>query len=333
MLLLVNHLQAQEKASVNNFQEQFQLPIKKATSAIKIDGELDEPVWQEAAASSPFWRKFPSDHVRPKNQTSVKVSYDDQFIYFAFVAYDNGTRVIQSLKRDGGHETNDAVGIILDPINQRTSGFYFVVNPYNAQSDDQLNGYSSDLTLSWDNKWYSATKRYTDRWTAEIAIPFKTLRYSLDRLSWGINFLRSDLSNNEYSTWTEMPLNFKAVNLGYTGALTWDQTPPATKGNIAFIPYVTGETSSNKEDHQSTRAKANAGFDGKVALSSSLNLDLTVNPDFSQVEVDQQVTNLTRYSIFFPRKPYFLFGKCRSVRRFWHPANPTFLQQAHRPGQ
>lgn len=297
---------AQEKTTVN-FQQQYQLHINRAGSPVKIDGLLDEAVWQQAEKTTPFWRKFPSDHVKPKNQTEVKISYDDLFIYFAFVAYDDGTRVVQSLKRDGGHENNDAVGIILDPINQRTSGFYFVVNPYNAQSDDQLNGGSSNLTLSWDNKWYSATRRYADRWTAEIAIPFKTLRYSPDRLLWGINFLRSDLSNNEYSTWTEMPLNFKAVDLGYTGSLNWDNTPPATNGNIAFIPYITGEANSNKEAQQDIKAKANAGFDAKVALSSSMNLDLTVNPDFSQIEVDQQVTNLTRYSIFFPeRRTFFL---------------------------
>ena len=306
-LLLSSYLlRAQEKPTIN-YQDQFQLHINKAGSPVKIDGELDEPVWQQAERTTPFWRKFPSDHVLPKKQTEVKVSYDDQFIYFAFVSYDNGTRVVQSLKRDGGHDTNDAVGIILDPINQRTSGFYFVVNPYNAQSDDQLNGGSGDLTLSWDNKWYSATKRYADRWTAEIAIPFKTLRYNQDRLVWGINFLRSDLGNNEYSTWTDMPLNFRSFDLGYTGSLVWDHTPPATKGNIAFIPYITGETSRNREDSTAAKTTGNAGFDAKVALSSSLNLDLTVNPDFSQVEVDRQVTNLTRYSIFFPeRRTFFL---------------------------
>jgi len=306
LLLCASILHAQESPVVN-YQQQFQLHVNKAAGSIKIDGELDEPAWQHAEKSTPFWRKFPSDHILPKNQTEVTVSYDEQFIYFAFTEYDNGTRVVQSLKRDGGHDNNDAVGIILDPINQRTSGFYFVVNPYNAQSDDQLNGGSSDLTLSWDNKWYSATKRYADRWTAEIAIPFKTLRYTQDRLIWGINFLRSDLTANEYSTWTDMPLNFRSFDLGYTGALVWDRTPPATKGNIAFVPYITGESNSNRQDSLSAKTNGNAGFDAKVALSSSLNVDLTVNPDFSQVEVDRQVTNLTRYSIFFPeRRTFFL---------------------------
>jgi hypothetical protein len=297
---------AQENEPVD-YHQRFQLPIKRTSGPVKIDGLLEESDWQQAPVHSDFWRKYPSDHVHPKKKTEVRVAYDDQFLYVSFVAWDDGKRVVQSLKRDGGHELSDAVGIILDPINQRTSGFYFVVNAYNAQSDDQLNGGSAPLTYSWDNKWYSATHRYADRWTAEIAIPFRTLRYAPDKLQWGINFLRSDLTNNEYSTWTEMPINFKAVDLGYTGVLNWDQHPPVASGNIAFIPYVTGEAAGNREDSSATKVKGNAGFDAKVALSSSMNLDLTVNPDFSQVEVDQQVTNLTRFNIFFPeRRTFFL---------------------------
>ena len=296
-----------QDATSKDFHQRFQLHIKKTNTPIKIDGELDEKIWQEAETSSPFWRKFPSDHIKPKKQTEVRVTYNDQFIYFGFTVYDTGTQVIQSLKRDGGHEVNDAVGIILDPINQRTNGFFFVVNAYNTQTDDQLNGGSDQLTLSWDNKWYSATKRYADRWTAEIAIPFKTIRYSADKMVWGLNFLRSDLKTNEYSTWTEMPTNFRAFDLGYTGSLLWDAPPPAAGSNLVFIPYTTGGLDQNKEENQHTRATGNAGFDAKVALSSALNLDLTVNPDFSQIEVDQQVTNLTRYSIFFPeRRTFFL---------------------------
>lgn len=296
-----------QESVTKKIRQQFQLHIKKLVSPIKIDGVLDEASWQDAETSTPFWRKFPSDHVKPKKQTEVRITYNDQFIYFGFIVHDSGNPVIQSLKRDGGHELNDAVGIILDPMNQRTSGFFFVVNAYNAQTDDQLNGTSNQLTLSWDNKWYSATKRYNDKWIAEIAIPFKTIRYSADKLIWGINFLRSDLKTNEYSTWTEMPVNFRAFDLGYTGSLNWDAPPPAAGTNMAFIPYITGGLDDNKEENQPAKATGNAGFDAKVALSSALNLDLTVNPDFSQIEVDQQVTNLTRYSIFFPeRRTFFL---------------------------
>ncbi len=305
--LLCIYFSAAQNSATNSLQEQFQIHIKKTHGVIKLDGILDEADWKDAEPSSPFWRKFPSDNVRPKRQTEVRITYNDQYIYFGFVVHDSSNQVVQSLKRDGGHELNDAVGIILDPINQRTNGFFFVVNAFNTQTDDQLNGTSNQLTLSWDNKWYSETKRYDDKWVAEIAIPFKTIRYTSDKTLWGINFLRSDLKTNEYSTWTKMPLNFRAFDLGYTGSLIWDAPPPSAGSNVSFIPYVTGGVNGNKEENEPTKATGNAGFDAKVALSSALNLDLTVNPDFSQIEVDKQVTNLTRFSIFFPeRRTFFL---------------------------
>lgn len=290
---------------LTSHQDQYKLHIRKSTSDIKIDGIFDEAAWENAETSTDFIRKFPNDLAIPIRRTIVKTTYDESFIYFAFTSYDSSYHVIQSLKRDGGHEMNDAVGVILDPLNQRTGGFFFVVSAYNTQTDDQLNGNSDPLSLSWDNKWYSATKRYADHWTAEIAIPFKTIRYKGDRKLWGINFLRSDLKTNEYSCWTRIPVNFKSYDLGYTGSLLWDSPPPPAGTNMAFIPYVTGNLNSNKEDGQPTKAGGSAGFDAKIAMSSSMNLDLTVNPDFSQIEVDQQVTNLTRFNIFLPEKRTF----------------------------
>jgi hypothetical protein len=288
----------------------FQLNIKKTANAIKIDGVIDDEAWKDVPANSHFYKKFPNDDGEPQRQTEVKTTYDDTYLYFAFTAYGASTPVIQSLKRDIGHDSNDGVAIIIDPINQKTNGFFFVLNAYNVQSDDILNaasGSDNGLNFSWDNKWISATRLYPDRWTAEIAIPFKTLRYSPGKTTWGINFLRIDAQTNEYSTWARVPRNFRSYDLGYTGLLSWDAPPPKAGGNIALIPYVTGGVSGDKENNEGAKATANAGFDAKIGLSSALNLDLTVNPDFSQIEVDQQVTNLSRYSIFFPeRRTFFL---------------------------
>ena len=183
-----------------------------------------------------------------------------------------------------------------------------MVNALNAQSEDQLPFSDGGApSWSWDNKWFSATKLYDDRWQAEIAIPFKSIRYTAEKLLWGLNFVRIDTKANEYSTWTHMPLNFRSMDLGYTGALIWKQPPPAAGSNMVFIPYITGDVSGDQENAVPTKATANAGFDAKIALNSSLNLDLTANPDFSQIEVDQQVTNLTRFDIFLPeRRTFFL---------------------------
>ena len=288
------------------FQKEYRYNISKTTEAIKIDGEFNEAVWALAPKIDSFWLKFPNDLGRPQHSTEGRVTYDDKFIYFAFTIYDSGKAFIQTLKRDNGHDGNDCVAIILDPTNQRTNGFFFVVNAFNAQSEDQL-PLGEQSQWSWDNKWFSATKRYKDKWTAEIAIPFKTIRYTSDKLLWGINFLRVDTKTNEYSTWTHMPRNFPSHSLVYTGALIWDKAPPPAGTNAVFIPYVTGGLSRDRQNNAGVKSTANVGFDGKLALSSSLNLDLTVNPDFSQIEVDRQVTNLTRFNIFFPeRRTFFL---------------------------
>ena len=291
------------------FQDQFKIDISKASSPIKIDGLLDEETWTTAKETENFWRKWPNDIGLPRRQTYVKMSYDDNFLYIAFKAMDTNYYVAQTLKRDQGFLMSDAVAIAIDPVNQRTNGFLFSVTPYNVQSEDLIStGSSSDeITFSWDNKWFSATSRHETYWIAEIAIPFKTLRFKEGKKRWGINFVRNDVKSNEFSTWTDMPTNFPFYDFGYSGSLNWDQSPPVPGTNISLIPYMTGSMSDNNEEGTNSVGKLNGGFDAKVALSTSLNLDLTVNPDFSQVEVDKQVTNLTRFDLFFPeRRTFFL---------------------------
>ena len=291
------------------FQEQFQVQLKKTTGSIKVDGMLDEKDWVNAGEAGDFFMKWPNDEGRPKRKTFVKVTYDNQFIYFGIKAMDTSYYVAQTLKRDQGIFDSDAVSIALDPVNQRTNGFLFSITPYNVQSEDLVTAGSGseDLNFSWDNKWYSATSRHETFWIAEIAIPFSTLRYKEGNFRWGMNILRTDIKNNEYSTWTDMPLNFSFADFGYSGSLNWDNPPPAPGTNISLIPYATGALETNKESASAAKSKFNGGFDAKVALTSSLNLDLTVNPDFSQIEVDRQVTNLTRFDIFFPeRRTFFL---------------------------
>ncbi len=288
------------------FQEQFQVQIKKSNGPIKIDGMLDEKDWIEAGEAHDFFMKWPNDEGRPKRKTFVKVTYDNQFIYFGIKAMDTSFYVAQTLKRDQGFFDSDAVSIALDPVNQRTNGFVFSITPYNVQSEDLVNaGSGTELNFSWDNKWYSATTRQETYWMAELAIPFSTLRYKEGNLKWGMNLLRTDVKNNEFSTWTDMPINFPFADFGYSGSLNWDGSPPPAGTNISIIPYTTGSLDNNKEEGIATKGKFNAGFDAKVALTSSLNLDLTVNPDFSQIEVDKQVTNLTRFNCFFRSEELF----------------------------
>jgi len=314
--------------NITEYQKQFQLYIKPTSAPIKIDGILDEAVWTSANIANNFHKKYPNDIGEAQRKTEVRFTYDDKNIYFAFKVEDSGTAIIQSLKRDIGHDAGDGVGIMLDPLNQKTNGFFFVVNALNVQSEDQLNnGFVEKPSWSWDTKWSSATKDYGSYWIAEIAIPLKSIRFDPKQKDWGINFLRIDAKHNEYSAWTKVPTNFKSYDLGYTGILHFPSSPPKNKSNIIILPYITGNSNEDKENGKTLASEGTAGFDAKVALNSSLNLDLTVNPDFSQVDVDQQVTNLTRFNIFLPEKRAFFLENSDLFSDFGIPSIRPFYSR------
>jgi hypothetical protein len=286
----------------------FRLRVIPSAGPIKVDGILDEVVWQSPEAATGFWEKWPKDNQLALAQTEVRVAFHGQYLYIGATCYDTSAYTIQTLKRDTRYWDSDGFAVVLDPVNQRANGFFFGVSPLNVQSEALLGSGFEEASFSWDNRWYSATQNYPGHWTVEMAIPLKTLRYKAGHTIWGINFIRNDLRHNQYSTWTRMPVQFNGTDLGYTGQLRWDEAPEAIPGNLAFIPYIFAAAAVDPENNaQQPMRSFEAGLDAKVALGAALNLDLTINPDFSQVEVDQQVTNLTRFNIFFPeRRTFFL---------------------------
>ena len=297
------------KAHIKN-SETFVHQITKVTETIVIDGDLDELAWQNVNTTTPFINKWPQDSGLAEAQTEVKILYDDDFIYISATCYQlSEDVVIQTLKRDNtnGFWNSDGFSVVLDPINQKSNGFLFSVNAGGAQMEATLNvnGTRTRLDANWDNKWFSEVKRHKDRWITEFAIPFKTLRYNDEKTLWGINFIRNDMKRNVYSTWAQVPINLNGIDLGHTGTLNWKNAPKKTSGNIALVPYTSMGLSNNPEDQEATNSNFDIGGDVKIALTSSLNLDVTLNPDFSNVDVDQQVTNVSRFSLFFPEKRGF----------------------------
>lgn len=199
----------------------------------------------------------------------------------------------------------DLLTFVIDPFRDQTTAFLFGINPYGVQREGLIsNGgaTSDDFDLSWDNKWYLAVQRYDDRWTAEIAIPFSTLRYKEGATVWNINSFRQDSYLNERSVWARIPRNFMPFSLAFSGQMQWDQPLGKPGFNASLIPYVAGNVGKDHLEGSGTTSGFSAGGDAKIAVTLSLNLDLTINPDFSQVEVDQQVTNIDRFEIFFPER-------------------------------
>ncbi|PSR54008.1 hydrolase [Adhaeribacter arboris] len=286
----------------------YQLPIKEASSEIKIDGVLDEQAWQEAAVAKDFFMMLPMDTSLAQVPTDVRMTYDKNNIYIIAVNYVTlpGPYMVESLRRDWAFGKNDNFIFFIDPFDDQTNGFSFGANAAGAQWDGIMYE-GSKVDLSWDNKWVSTVKNYDDKWVFEAAIPFKTIRYKKGITNWGINFSRQDLKSTEKSAWAPVPRQFPSAALAYTGTLVWDQPPPEAGTNISLIPYALGGLFRDFSGKQKTEYRKEVGIDAKVAITSAINLDLTVNPDFSQVDVDQQVTNLDRFELFFPeRRQFFL---------------------------
>jgi hypothetical protein len=288
--------------------EAYQLPIRLATSDVRIDGVLDETAWLEAHVASDFFMVLPMDTSKARVRTEVRMTYDSQNLYLIAVCFHAlpGPYMVESLRRDFAFGKNDNFLLFMDPFDDQTNGFSFGANAAGAQWDGTMYE-GGKVDLSWDNKWSSVVKNYADRWIFEAAIPFKSIRYKKGITRWGINFSRLDLKTTEKSSWAPVPRQFPTASLAYSGILAWDQPPPKPGINVSLIPYALGGLSSDYENKKPDQYRADVGMDAKIAVTSSLNLDLTVNPDFSQVEVDRQVTNLDRFELFFPeRRQFFL---------------------------
>ena len=284
----------------------FLIEISPTNEEIIIDGNNSEAIWGTSPIIKDFFRITPVDTGRATAKTEVQLTYDDNYLYALIICYDSviGKRPVESLRRDFSFPKNDNFIIFMDTYNDQTNGFAFGVSAAGAQWDGiQADG--GDVSLDWDCKWYSEVNQYEDYWIAEFAIPFRSIRYLEAVDEWGINFSRFSLLQNEKSSWAPVPRQFKSSTLAFTGTLKWKAPPPTLGTRFSIIPYVSGQSFENINEGEKPRTSGDLGMDGKITLSTSFNIDLTVNPDFSQVEVDQQRTNLDRFELFFPEKRQF----------------------------
>lgn len=293
-------IQAQKKNA------DYRLHIRKTTGTISIDGVIDEQAWKETDVAKDFFMVLPADTGKAEQPSEIRMCYDAKQIYVAAIFYNRppGPYYVESLRRDFTFGKNDNFLMFIDPFNNQTTGFSFGANAAGAQWDGTMNN-GNKVDLNWDSKWISEVKRDQDKWVLEMAIPFKSIRYKKDVKEWGINFSRLDLKTSEKSSWTPIPRQFPTSSLAYSGVLVWDEPPPPTGLNYSLIPYVLGSVNTDNIDGNDTDFDSKIGGDIKLALTSSLNLDLTLNPDFSQVEVDQQIVNLDRFELFYPEKRQF----------------------------
>ncbi len=305
-LCLISNAILSQQTAVNR--TDYQLMMDICEQPVTIDGVLDDPAWQTAEKANRFHRVLPTDEGFAISDSEVMVAHDHDHIYIAITCFDSvpGKRPVESLRRDFSFGKNDNFIVFIDTYNDQTNGFAFGISAVGAQWE----GIQADggfVSLNWDTKWRSAVSNHPDRWIAEFAIPFKSIRYKEGATEWGINFSRLDLKTGEKSSWAPVPRQFQTANLAFTGTLKWDTPLPKRGVHYSVIPYAFIQSTKDLQEQNKADIQGKLGLDAKLIVSTSLNLDLTVNPDFSQVEVDQQQINLDRFELFFPeRRQFFL---------------------------
>ncbi len=306
--------------------------VRKTNATINIDGKLDEQAWFDAAPTSDFWLYFPTDSMLANTKTEIYMLFDDKNLYVAAKCYSKENNyVVPTLRRDYRAGNSDNVTLVIDPFNDRINAFVFGMTPLGVQREALISGggqSTQDFSTAWDNKWYGEAGIHDGYWVAEFQIPFKTLRYNEGQMVWRFNSYRFDTQSNETSTWMNIPRNQLVMNLAFMGEMQWEEAPPKPGANVSIIPYAIGNSTRDFEKDTKAQSNFNFGGDAKVAVTSGINLDLTFNPDFSQVEVDAQVTNLTRFEIFLPEQRQFFLENSDLFGRFGAPdINPFFSRR------
>ena len=319
-------------ASITSYSQTKLFTVKYISEEIVLDGELDEPAWQLADSAEDFWQYFPTDSVQAQQQTEIKMLFDDTNLYIGIKVYAAGDNyAITSLRRDFRAGGNDNITLMFDTFNDATNAFLFGTNPEGVQREMLLSGGGTEIrgfNMAWDNKWRNASKKYDGYYTSEIIIPLYAFKYKEGETKWRFNSYHFDTQTNERNTWIRIPQNQFIFNLAFMGDMIFEKPLGKSKSPISLIPYVNALVGKDYENDMET-SDFKFGGDARMTIGNSMNLDLTVNPDFSQVEVDQQVTNLTRFEIGLPERRQFFIENADLFNDFGNnrDSNPFFSRR------
>lgn len=289
---------------------------QRLEAAPTLDGNvLGDSVWNGAPAATNFVQTTPDEGQPSTEKTEVFLGFTDDTFYIGVVCYDRDPEsiIISDSRRDASLSETDSFQVLLDTFRDQQSGFIFGTNPAGIEYDAQVTKEGSGgfglsgggFNLNWDAAWEVQTQVTEDGWSAEMAIPFKTLRYgSEDVQSWGINFQRNIRRRNERAFWSPLPRQFGLARVSLAGTVEGVEVP--SQRNLKVIPYVLASAGEGGS-RDGTETDEEVGLDIKYSITPSLTLDATYNTDFAQVEADEQQINLDRFSLFFPEKrPFFL---------------------------
>ena len=296
-----------------------------------LDGNvLDDPAWTTAAAASGFRQTAPDEGQPATERTEVRIIFASGTLYVGVVCYDSepAAIIMSDSRRDSSMADADSFMMVLDTFRDRQNGFVFGTTPAGQEYDGQVineggdrggfrqaggggftRGSGGGFNLNWDGAWQVRTEISDIGWSAEFAIPFRTVRYpAREAQSWGVNFQRNIRRRNETAYWAPIPRQYNLYRLSLAGQISGLTAPVGRTSNLQVTPYVVGELASRTGASGDRATTVGAvGGDLKYSVTSGLTLDATYNTDFAQVEVDDQQINLDRFNLFFPEKrPFFL---------------------------
>ncbi len=297
-----------------------------AAEAPTLDGDvLGDPAWKAATPISGFWQEQPSEGAPSTEKTEVRLIYTADTLYIGAVMFDGdpGGIVTADARRDASLEEVDSFRVLVDTYRDKQNGFVFGTSAAGGEFDGQVTnegqggggiafggtsaaGSGGGFNVNWDGAWQVRTRMSEIGWTAEFAIPFKTLRFpgTTDQ-TWGVNFQRNIRRRNERAFWAPIPRQFNLHRVSLAGSVAGIKTPHVR--NFKVMPYVLGQNITSGVAPAPTDRLGEVGGDLKYSVTPSLTLDGTINTDFAQVEVDDQQVNLDRFNLFFPEKrPFFL---------------------------
>jgi hypothetical protein len=275
-----------------------------------LDGNvIDDPVWRDVPIATGFTQTRPNEGQLASQKTQVRIGFTADALYISVICFDQQPDqiIVSDSRRDSSLEDTDSFQVVIDSFLDRRNGLVFGTNPAGLEYDGQLVAEGEGgLNLNWDTNWSVKAQVFEHGWSAEMEIPFRSLRYGGgDSQDWGINFQRNIRRNNESSFWAPLPRQHGLYRVSLAGTLTGIELP--AQRNLKFSPYGLVSYQRGGLLPEGTRSKQEVGFDLKYSLTPSLTFDATYNTDFAQVEVDEIQVNLNRFSLFFPEKrPFFL---------------------------
>ena len=312
-LLLVVILSISIRVDAQTEREMPRMSAHRTSEEIKVDGVLDEPVWQSVKPIRQLYQIQPDQGDPATEQSEVRILYDDKKLYFGFIFFDEMDKIVANdMRRDSsGLRSNDYGFLLLDTYNDRRNAVFFRFTPVGGMEDTAVSNSGGSLNTSWDIVWECRCRINEDNWTVEIAIPFSQLRFEQsDVMNWGLNFGREIARKREIAAWNEAPKTYGGLakyRTAYFGTLEGLEGISPSR-HLELLPYALPGASYGSSTEE-TEGVFEAGLDLKYGVTPNLTADLTFNTDFAQVEADQEQVNLTRFSLFFPeQRPFFLEG-------------------------